>query len=228
MHSNIMKQTFYDQLTQACDALSLTPTVQQKERLLEYLSQIIKWNKTYNLTAIRLPEQALVQHIFDGLAVIQPIQQYLFEREPPSKKKILDVGSGAGLPGVVIAIMVPEVSVTCIDTVEKKMTFVRQVSGVLGLTNLQAIHQRVELYESESYDVVISRAFASLQDFATLAGQRTNVEGRLVAMKGKKPKDEILKLEKQTTWCAESIQTLTVPQLNAQRCLVWLKRKGTQ
>ena len=228
MQSKIIEQTFYDQLTQACDALSLTPTVQQKKQLLEYLSQIIKWNKTYNLTAIRLPEQALVQHIFDGLDVIQPLIQFLFERELPSKKKVLDVGSGAGLPGVVIAIMAPEVVVTCIDTVEKKMTFVRQVSGVLGLTNLQAIHQRVELYESEPYDVVISRAFASLQDFATLAGKRTTAEGRLVAMKGKEPNEEIFKLEEQTTWCAESIQTLTVPQLSAQRCLVWLKRKGTQ
>lgn len=226
MQHSTIEHSFFDQLSQACASLSLTPTQQQKERLLEYINQLIKWNKTYNLTAIRLPEQALVQHIFDSLAVIQPLTQYLFQNQPRTPKTVLDVGSGAGIPGVIIAIMIPEASVTCIDTVEKKMTFVRQVRGVLSLTNLHAVHQRVELFEDGPYDVVISRAFASLQDFVTLAGNRVNVDAKLLAMKGKEPHEEIRALDEKTTWCAESIEALSVPQLSAQRCLVWLKRKG--
>jgi 16S rRNA (guanine527-N7)-methyltransferase len=226
MQHSTIEQSFFDQLSQACASLSLTPTQQQKERLLEYINQLIKWNKTYNLTAIRLPEQALVQHIFDSLAVIQPLTQYLFQSQRRTPKTVLDVGSGAGIPGVIIAIMIPEASVTCIDTVEKKMTFVRQVRGVLSLTNLHAVHQRVELFEGGPYDVVISRAFASLQDFVTLAGNRVNVDAKLLAMKGKEPHDEIRALDEKTTWYAESIEALSVPQLSAQRCLVWLKRKG--
>lgn len=226
MQHSTIEQSFFDQLSQACASLSLIPTQQQKERLLEYINQLIKWNKTYNLTAIRLPEQALVQHIFDSLAVIQPLTQYLFQNKPRTPKTVLDVGSGAGIPGVIIAIMIPEASVTCIDTVEKKMTFVRQVRGVLSLTNLHAVHQRVELFEGGPYDVVISRAFASLQDFVTLAGNRVNVDAKLLAMKGKEPHEEIQALNEKTTWYAESIEALSVPQLSAQRCLVWLKRKG--
>ena len=123
------------------------------------------------MTAIRDPEQALVQHIFDSLAIIKPLDNF-FQKRTQEKGAVLDVGSGAGLPGVVIATMMPKVFVTCVDTVEKKMTFVRQVSGVLKLTNLKAIHQRVELMQDESFNVVTSRAFATLEDFATLAGGR--------------------------------------------------------
>jgi 16S rRNA (guanine527-N7)-methyltransferase len=220
-------QSFLDQLNQACATLTLTPTQEQKEKLLEYLNQLIKWNKTYNLTAIRIPGQALIQHIFDSLAVIKPLVQYLYKGQPAHSKTVLDVGSGAGIPGVIIAIMVPEISVICVDTVEKKMTFVRQVSGVMSLTNLHAVHQRVELLEDGPYDVVISRAFASLKDFAILAGNQVTKNGMLLAMKGKKPDDEIRELNETTAWYAESTEKLSVPQLSAQRCLVWLKRKGT-
>jgi 16S rRNA (guanine527-N7)-methyltransferase len=124
--------------------------------------------------------------------------------------------------------MIPETKVTCVDTVEKKMTFVRQISGVLGLENLKALHQRVELIQDNKFDVVTSRAFATLQDFATLAGERVEKNGILLAMKGKIPDDEIAILEKETDWHVDTIETLKVPQLNAQRCLVWMKQKGTQ
>lgn len=227
MENSSTNQSFFDQLNQACVTLSLTPTQEQKERLLEYLNQLIKWNKTYNLTAIRMPGQALVQHIFDSLAVIKPLIQNLFQSQSAQLKTVLDVGSGAGIPGVIIAIMVPEITVTCIDTVEKKMSFVRQVSGVLSLTNLHAVHQRVEMLEDGPYDIVISRAFASLKDFAMLAGNRVAINGTLLAMKGKEPHDEIQALNETTAWYAESTEILSVPQLSAQRCLVWLKRKGT-
>jgi 16S rRNA (guanine527-N7)-methyltransferase len=179
------------------------------------------------LTAIRNPEQALVQHIFDSLAIIKPLNNFFHQREQ-DKKTVLDVGSGAGLPGVVIATMIPNAFVTCVDTVEKKMTFVRQVSGVLALNNLKAIHQRVELIQDEKFAVVTSRAFATLQDFAVLAGERVEKNGILLAMKGKIPHDEIATLEEKTDWYIEGIEILNVPKLSAQRCLVWMKQKGRQ
>lgn len=227
MATNTLSRTFEKQLEQACRALTLDPTKEQQEILLEYLSQLLKWNKTYNLTAIRDPEQALVQHIFDSLAIIKPLDHFIQQRNL-DKSSVLDVGSGAGLPGAVIATMMPKAFVTCVDTVEKKMAFVRQVSGVLGLTNLKAVHQRVELMQDERFYVVTSRAFATLLDFANLAGQRVEKNGILLAMKGKIPHDEIEALEKHTEWRVDEIEALKVPQLSAQRCLVWMKHKGTE
>lgn len=227
MATNTLSEAFEKQLEKACQTLDLEPTKQQQEILLGYLSQLLKWNKTYNLTAIRDAEQALVQHIFDSLTIINPLNN-LFQHRELDKSTVLDVGSGAGLPGVVIATMMPYVFVTCVDTVEKKMTFVRQVSGVLKLTNLKAVHQRVELMQDEKFDVVTSRAFATLQDFATLAGERVEKNGMLLAMKGKIPHDEIETLEDKTEWRVDGIEALKVPQLSAQRCLVWMKQKGTQ
>ena len=227
MATNTLSASFEGQLEKACHTLSLEPTKQQQERLLEYLSQLLKWNKTYNLTAIRDPEQALVQHIFDSLAIIKPLNNF-FQRKELDKRMVLDVGSGAGLPGVIIATMIPDTLVTCVDSVEKKMTFVRHVSGVLGLENLKALHQRVELIQDYKFEVVISRAFATLQDFAALAGKCVEKNGILLAMKGKIPHDEIAALEEEADWYVEGIETLKVPQLSAQRCLVWMKQKGTQ
>lgn len=216
-----------DQLKQACQALELNPSDKQCAQLLEYLSQLLKWNKTYNLTAIRDAEQALIQHIFDSLSVV-PILNKLSVAQEAKDIKVLDVGSGAGLPGVVIAIMMTNAKVTCVDTVEKKMSFVRQMISVLKLDNLQAVHTRVENMVSEKYDVVTSRAFASLKDFANLAGHHVDEKGYLLAMKGKEPTEEIEDLLKETNWKVQSIQSLLVPQLNAQRSLVWMNQKGTQ
>jgi 16S rRNA (guanine527-N7)-methyltransferase len=227
MAMNTLSESFEEQLEKACQELSLKPTKQQQERLLEYLRQLLKWNKTYNLTAIRDPELALVQHVFDSLAIIKPLNNFIQQRDQ-DKNAVLDVGSGAGLPGVIIATMMPKVIVTCVDTVEKKIAFVRQVSGVLALNNVKAIHQRVELMQDEKFDVVTSRAFATLQDFATLAGERVEKNGILLAMKGKIPHDEIETLEEKTEWRVDGIEALKVPQLSAQRCLVWMKQKGTQ
>jgi 16S rRNA (guanine527-N7)-methyltransferase len=227
MATNTLSASFEGQLEKACHTLSLEPTKQQQQRLLEYLSQLLKWNKTYNLTAIREPEQALVQHIFDSLTIIKPLNNF-FQQKEQDKKMVLDVGSGAGLPGVIIATMIPDALVTCVDTVEKKMTFVRQVSGVLGLENLKVLHQRVELIQDNKFEVVTSRAFATLQDFAVLAGECVEKNGILLAMKGKIPHDEITTLEKETNWYVEGTETLKVPQLSAQRCLVWMKQQGTQ
>jgi 16S rRNA (guanine527-N7)-methyltransferase len=215
-----------EQLEQACKTLLLEPTNTQKEQLLEYLAQLLKWNQTYNLTAIRDPEQALIQHVFDSLAVVKPMTDY-FLAQSITEGTLLDVGSGAGLPAVILGIMIPTSQISCVDPVDKKMTFVRQVAGILKLSNVEAVHNRVENLATGPYDVVISRAFASLDDFAQLAGSKVKKKGLLLAMKGKHPKEEIEIMEKNTTWVAEKVEPLKVPQLDAQRCLVWMKDKET-
>jgi 16S rRNA (guanine527-N7)-methyltransferase len=215
-----------EQLVEACVTLSLSPTDKQKTQLLEYVTQLLKWNQTYNLTAIRDPEQALIQHVFDSLAVIKPITDYFFDQNI-KQATILDVGSGAGLPAVILGIMIPTSQMRCVDPVEKKMTFVRQVVSILKLSNVEPIHDRVEHLENGPYDLVISRAFASLEDFAQLAGSKVKTKGLLLAMKGKHPQEEIESLENNTSWKVEKVEPIKVPQLDAQRCLVWMKDKGS-
>ena len=216
----------HERLDRALDAFALIATPTQKTALLEYLAQLLRWNKTYNLTAIRDPAQALTQHIFDSLSVVAPIQRSRAHQSDQAAR-LIDVGSGGGLPGVVLAIMIPEAQIICVDAVEKKTTFVRQMAGVLTLPNLTARHARIETLEPLDATLVISRAFATLQDFAQLAGQHVCRNGELVAMKGKPPTDEIPTLESLTPWTIQLVESLTVPELSAQRCLVWMQRKGT-
>ena len=198
----------------------------QKSALLELVAQLVKWNRTYNLTALRDADQALVNHVFDSLAVVSPLTHGRSDSDGTGLR-ILDVGSGAGLPGIVLAIALPQAQITCIDAVEKKIAFIRQMAGVLGLHNLDARHDRVEDVGPLDCNIVISRAFASLADFARLAGRHVAANGSLVAMKGKKPVDEIAALEQQGEWIACDTQTLTVPELHAERCLVWMQRRET-
>lgn len=212
-------------LTQACESLGLQIAPAQTDQLLTYLTQMQRWNRTYNLTAIRDPEQMLVQHLFDSLSVVEPLARL---KATTAATKVYDIGSGGGLPGVVLAITLPAWQVSCVDAVEKKMAFVRQMSGVLSLPNLRAVHARVEDLAPAQCDIVISRAFASLNDFATLAGRHVRNDGTLVAMKGKVPDDEIHALHEQGEWQVEDIQALQVPQLQAQRCLIRMRRsQGT-
>jgi len=212
-------------LERACAQLGLAASDEARARLLDYLAQMQRWNRTYNLTAIRDPGQMLVQHLFDSLAVVGPFSEAL---EEGASARLYDVGSGGGLPGVVLAIMRPQWSVTCIDAVEKKTAFVRQMSGALSLPNLRARHARVETLEPAGCDIVTSRAFASLDDFARLAGKHVRDSGTLVAMKGKLPEDEIEVLEAGGQWKVDRIQPLQVPELQAERCLIWMRRsQGT-
>ena len=213
-----------DRLNQAIVTMGLSLEVEQRTTLLNYLDELSKWNKTYNLTAIRNAEQALIQHVFDSLSVVKPLKEKLRENGCLTPQ-IMDVGSGGGLPGVVLAIVMPNAVVTCVDAVEKKISFIRHVTGVLGLKNLKGIHARVENIETTEMDVVISRAFASLKDFAQLSGKHVSAHGELVGMKGKYPYDELLGLD-ETNWQVRNIEVLTVPELDAERCLVWMKRKG--
>lgn len=215
---------FAERLDHALISFELHITATQKKTLLNYLEQLSKWNKTYNLTAIRDQEQALIQHVFDSLSVVSPIQKRMQEKNIAAPR-IMDVGSGGGLPGVILAITLPQANIVCIDTVEKKTAFVRHVAGVLNLKNLDALHARVEEVTDKQMDVVVSRAFASLKDFANLAGQHVVKNGELIAMKGKHPQDEMLELA-QTAWIVDKVETLVVPELDAERCLVWMTRKG--
>ena len=198
-----------------CAALGLQATPAQTAALLQYLELLQRWNTTYNLTAVRDPGEMLTQHLADCLALIPPLQRH------QAQGRLLDVGSGGGLPGVVIAVMLPGIDVTCVDTVGKKAAFVRQVAATLRLPNLHAEHARVEQMRQSAFDVVTSRAFASLADFTRWTRARLAPGGVWLAMKGKHPDDEIAALPADVA--VFHVEPLAVPGLDAQRCLVWMR-----
>jgi 16S rRNA (guanine527-N7)-methyltransferase len=173
-------------LKQGAEALGLGLSDGQCDALLAYQAMLIKWNQVYNLTAVRKPEDMVTHHLLDSLAVLPPLERHLTNRPA----RLLDVGSGGGVPGVVLAIMLPALSVTCVDTVGKKASFVRQVAGGLKLPNLNAEHSRVENLRTEPFDVIASRAFASLSDFTRLTRHLLATDGVWTAMKGKAPTEE--------------------------------------
>jgi 16S rRNA (guanine527-N7)-methyltransferase len=189
----------------------------QVGQLLDYLALIAKWTKVYNLTAVRDPAEMLTHHLLDSLAAIGPLRRHTQGRAV----KLLDVGSGAGLPGVVIAICCPEVTVSCVDTVAKKAAFIQQVAATLRLPNLKGIHARVESLAGP-FDVISSRAFASLADFVNWSGGALGQGGVWLAMKGKHPADELATLPAGVHMF--HVKQLAVPGLDAERCIVWLRR----
>lgn len=202
-------------------ALGLGISDAQAETLLAYLALLQRWNTTYNLTAIREPAQMLTQHLADCLAIIGPLRRYVAEHPV---KRLLDVGSGGGLPGIVIAALNPGIDVTCVDTVGKKAAFIRQAAGELGLKNLFAEHSRVEQLKTSPFDVIVSRAFASLVDFTRLTRQHLAPHGAWMAMKGKSPADEMTALP--GDFHVFHVEHLTVPGLAAERCIVWIRPVG--
>ncbi|TAM88858.1 MAG: 16S rRNA (guanine(527)-N(7))-methyltransferase RsmG [Candidimonas sp.] len=207
--------------------LGVALTKEQSGGLLTYVAELQKWNCTYNLTALRDHHQILVNHLFDCLSVIAPMRAFL-ATPAHAAPKIVDVGSGAGLPGVVIALANPGWDVYCVDSVEKKTAFVRQIGAVLGLRGLKAIHGRIEALPPFEADLVVSRAFASLPDFAILAGGHVGAGGCLLAMKGKAPEEPLSVPTPAGAWQIDRVQPLTVPGLAAQRCLVWMRHhRGT-
>jgi len=207
--------------------LDLSPA--QSQALLAYRDALLKWNKVYNLTALRDPDQALSHHIIDSLAAVPPLQQYLQKDLPQQAPasfssppiRVLDVGSGGGLPGVVLAALLPQANVCCVDAVGKKAAFVQQLAGELGLKNLQGLHSRVEQLQAAPFDVITSRAFASLADFVQLTRKHLKPQGVWMALKGKVPDDELAALP--STVRVFHVEPLTVPGLDAQRCIIWLK-----
>jgi 16S rRNA (guanine527-N7)-methyltransferase len=207
-----------ERLASAATALQLTLDAAQLDRLLGYLELLAKWNKVYNLTAVRDPADMLVQHLFDSLAVIAPLRRQTGGRPA----RLLDVGSGAGLPGVVIAICCPEIRVDCVDTVGKKAAFVQQAAAQLQLANLRGVHDRVENL-SGPYDVVSSRAFASLADFVSWSGAALGEGGIWMAIKGHRPEAEMAELPASAE--VFHVEQLQVPELPAERCIVWMRKR---
>ncbi len=209
-------------LQKGLDGLGLVLTSDQQAQLLAYMDLITKWTKVYNLTAVRDANEMLTHHLLDSLAVIAPLRRELAKLSlpPGSSYKLLDVGSGAGLPGIVIAITCPEVSVTCVDTVAKKAAFIQQVAATLKLPNLKGLHARVETL-TEPFEVVCSRAFASLIDFTTWSQSALADRGIWMAMKGKHPDQELAVLPENVQ--VFHVEQLQVPDLDAERCIIWMR-----
>jgi 16S rRNA (guanine527-N7)-methyltransferase len=201
--------------------LSLSLNASQKLQLLAYLALIQKWTQVYNLTSVRDPAEMLTHHLLDSLAVVNPLLCQLETLQlQRSGLRLLDVGSGAGLPGIVIAICCPDIMVHCVDTVAKKAAFIQQVAVNLKLSNLRGIHARVEKL-TDTYDVVSSRAFASLENFTQWSQQLMADQGVWMAMKGKHPVDEIAALPSSVK--VFHVEQLEVPGLGAERCIVWMR-----
>jgi len=210
-------------LRQGLAALELTLSDTQVQQLLGYLDLIQKWTKVYNLTAVRDPAEMLTHHLLDSLAAIRPLDRHLQGLGlAPAPVRLLDVGSGAGLPGIVIAICRPDITVHCVDTVAKKAAFIQQVAVSLKLSNLRGLHARVESL-TQPYDIVSSRAFASLVDFTNWSGGALAEQGVWMAMKGKHPADEIAALPSSVE--VFHVEQLVVPGLDAERCIVWMRKK---
>lgn len=199
--------------------LGLSLSDGQVAQLLDYLALIEKWTQVYNLTAVREPAAMLTQHLLDSLAVISPLASQV-EAHKLKQPRLLDVGSGAGLPGVVLAICRPDWRVDCVDTVAKKAAFIQQVAASLKLPNLRGVHARVESL-SGPYDVVCSRAFASLVDFTNWSKGALAPDGFWMALKGKHPLDEIEALSADVQ--VFHVEPVVVPGLQADRCIVWLR-----
>ncbi len=232
-------------LQKGLDGLGLSLPAAQQAQLLAYMDLIGKWTKVYNLTAVRDANEMLTHHLLDSLAVIAPLRRELAKlplagavtveldvggglkvegqsahANKQTQFSLLDVGAGAGLPGIVIAIACPEISVTCVDTVAKKAAFIQQVAATLKLPNLKGLHARVESL-TQPFDVVCSRAFASLVDFTTWSKSALASHGVWMAMKGKHPDQELAVLPEDVK--VFHVEQLQVPGLDAERCIIWMR-----
>lgn len=203
-------------LAAAAEELRLPLSAEQSRQLLDFVELLAHWNRTYNLTAIRDPASMLVQHVVDCLAAVPAVRR---ERRGG---RVLDVGSGGGLPGVVWAVMDPETDVTCVDSVGKKAAFVLQVAASLGLRNMHSEHARVETLSAPGFDLIASRAFAALPEFVAMTTGLLAEGGAWLAMKGKIPRDEIAGVTADVE--VFHVEQLQVPGLEAERCLVWVRR----
>ena len=195
-------------------AMRLDVSPAQQDKLMNYLALMFKWNAVYNLTSLRDPMQMVTHHLLDSLAAVPAFS---------AAKNVLDVGSGGGLPGIVLAIVRPDMKVSMIDTVHKKTAFLTQVKAELGLVNVTVYTARVEqLQVSDKFDVITSRAFADLSDFVNWSSHLLADGGRYIALKGVAPKDEQERLPPE--WKVDKVEPLEVPRLGAERHLVFIER----
>jgi len=210
-------------LASAAGELRVPVSPEQAARLIVFVELLFRWNRTYNLTAIRDLSGMLSQHVVDCLAAILPLRRELAGR---AQAQLLDVGSGGGLPGVVFAVMEPETIVTCVDSVGKKTAFVRQAAAALKLDNLRVERARVEDLAGERFDVITSRAFGSLAELVHLTAGLLADGGMWMAMKGKVPGDEIAALPTDVNMF--HVERLAVPGVRGERCLVWMRAASTK
>lgn len=203
-----------NKLTSLLQAANISLSDQQKQQLIGYVSLLDKWNKAYNLTSVRDPQQMLVRHILDSIVVAPHLKGLRF----------IDVGTGPGLPGIPLAIVMPEAHFTLLDSLGKRVRFLRQVQHELGLENITPVQSRVEEFPSEPpFDGVISRAFASLEDMVNWCHHLPAPEGRFFALKGVRPDDEIASLP--AGYTLDAVVELKVPQLDGERHLVIIGRE---
>jgi 16S rRNA (guanine527-N7)-methyltransferase len=211
---NFDRKALQDMLATGIQEMALNVSPAQQEQLMDYLGLMFKWNAVYNLTSLRDPQQMVTHHLLDSLAAVPAFQD---------AKNVLDVGSGGGLPGIVLAIVRPDMKVSMIDTVHKKTAFLTQVKAELGLANVTVYTMRVEqLQVSDKFDVITSRAFADLSDFVNWSGHLLAEGGRYIALKGTAPMDEQQRLP--AAWKITAVQPLQVPRLGAERHLVFIER----
>jgi len=200
-------------LSAGLDALKIKTTPRQLEQLEAFVQLLLRWNKVFNLTAIKDYEEALVLHLFDSLSVAPYLKG----------KRCLDVGAGGGLPGIPLAIIQPERYFVLIDAVSKKTRFMQQAVIELGLKNVEVIHSRIEKAGLASeYDAIISRAFASINDFVSLSGQYLQQGGTIYAMKGRYPESELKELS--TAFYVNAETPLSIPYKNIERVLIEIKQ----
>ncbi|ECC8924625.1 16S rRNA (guanine(527)-N(7))-methyltransferase RsmG [Salmonella bongori] len=201
-----------NKLSRLLNEASISLTDHQKNQLVAYVDMLHKWNKAYNLTSVRDPDEMLVRHILDSIVVAPYLQGLRF----------IDVGTGPGLPGIPLAIVLPGAHFTLLDSLGKRVRFLRQVQHELKLENITPVQSRVEAYPSEPpFDGIISRAFASLNDMVNWCHHLPGEEGRFYALKGQLPEDEIASLP--DGFSVESVEKLLVPQLEGERHLVIIK-----
>ncbi len=202
-------------LTKGCRELGVELEPKAQERLLDYLALFIKWNKAYNLSAIRDPREMIDKHLLDSLAIVPQLL-------PSPADSILDVGTGGGLPGIPLAIVFPDKRFTLLDSAGKKTRFLLQTAHALGLKNVSVENRRVETFQPEKkFDIVVSRAFASIHDMISGCKHLLSVGGEFWAMKGVFPQDELSELE--TCYKVDACSTFQVPGNIGERCLLVIK-----
>lgn len=204
-------------LQRGCEQLNLAPSEKQIEQLITYVTELHKWNKTYNLTAVRDPEEMIKRHLFDALSVLDHVQSY-----QPSH--IADIGTGGGIPGIVLAIMLPETHVYLVESIGKKCRFLRHVTAQLGLSSrVNVVQQRVEAWQPQPHvPVIICRAFTSLQNFTTITQHLGNADSVWLAMKSAHTAEEIQALP--APFVLHENHVLHVPEEVAERHLLVLKQ----
>lgn len=202
-------------LAEGLRELGLELSDKQQGQLVDYVGLLFKWNSVYNLTSVRDPQQMMTLHILDSLAAVAAFA---------GARRVLDVGAGGGLPGIVLAIARPDVQVAMVDTVHKKTAFLTQVKAQLGLANVSVHTGRVEELQAGQFDTITSRAFADLSDFVNWAGHHLEEGGKFIALKGTAPADEQQRVPSE--WEVSEVRPIKVPGLDAERHLVFIKRAG--